>query len=131
VKEAIAFLYDPPKGWANPTDCVEFPCTAPSNVVIKFDRTYYEGKKPFFDPKFQIISDTESVSETLQNCEFVEAWNAWKCQNKYLSVLRFISLDGDMMDRTVSPIYVVNEQTGFNNKLNSMMDHVWDGFYTG
>jgi hypothetical protein len=25
----------------------------------------------------------------------------------------------------------VNEEIGFNNTLNSMMDHVWDGFYTG
>ena len=25
----------------------------------------------------------------------------------------------------------MNEKTGFNNTLNSMMDHVWDGFYTG
>lgn len=35
------------------------------------------------------------------------------------------------MDRTVSPISILNEETGFNNTLNSMMDHVWDGFYTG
>jgi flagellar basal body-associated protein FliL len=25
----------------------------------------------------------------------------------------------------------LNEETGFNNTLNSMMDHMWDGFYTG
>jgi hypothetical protein len=53
------------------------------------------------------------------------------CNNKYLGVLRFLSLDADYMDRLVSPIFVINEERGFNNKLNSMMDHVWDGFYAG
>lgn len=35
------------------------------------------------------------------------------------------------MDRTISPIYITNDENKFNNTLNSMMDHVWDGFYTG
>jgi hypothetical protein len=26
---------------------------------------------------------------------------------------------------------VYNDETGFNNTLNVMMDHTWDGFYTG
>lgn len=26
---------------------------------------------------------------------------------------------------------ITNEATGYMNKINSMMDHVWDGFYTG
>lgn len=34
------------------------------------------------------------------------------------------------MDRTVSPI-LLNGTSGLNNRLNSFMDHVWDGFYTG
>lgn len=43
----------------------------------------------------------------------------------------FENLDDDKMDRTFSPINILNEDIGFNNTLNSMMDHVWDGFYTG
>ena len=35
------------------------------------------------------------------------------------------------MDRSIQPINILNEDIGFNNTLNSMMDHVWDGFYTG
>lgn len=31
----------------------------------------------------------------------------------------------------MQPVYLMNNQTGFVNKVNSMMDHVWDGFYTG
>jgi hypothetical protein len=35
------------------------------------------------------------------------------------------------MDRSIQPINILNAETGFNNTLNSMMDHVWDGFYSG
>lgn len=27
--DAVARIYDPPKAWANPTDCGNYPCTAP------------------------------------------------------------------------------------------------------
>lgn len=53
------------------------------------------------------------------------------CKNKNIGQLNFESLDGDTMDRTISPIYITNEEHKFNNTLNSYMDHVWDGFYTG
>jgi len=42
-----------------------------------------------------------------------------------------IADDDDWEDRSVQPVYITSEETGFSNKLNSMMDHVWDGFYTG
>ena len=36
------------------------------------------------------------------------------------------------MDRSYVPLNLVNPSVpNFNNKLNSFMDHVWDGFYTG
>jgi hypothetical protein len=41
--DVIAFLMDPPSGWNNPNDCVGFPCTAPSNVILDFFYTEYEG----------------------------------------------------------------------------------------
>lgn len=43
----------------------------------------------------------------------------------------FESLDADTKDRSIQPIEITSEATGYYNKLNSMMDHVWDGFYTG
>lgn len=46
-------------------------------------------------------------------------------------MLVFESLDPDTMDRSIQPINILNEETGFNNTVNSYMDHVWDGFYTG
>ena len=39
-------------------------------------------------------------------------------------------MDSDKMDRMSSPIYLENDDLGFNNRLNSYMDHGWDGFYT-
>lgn len=42
-----------------------------------------------------------------------------------------IADDSDQEDRSVQPVYVTCQETGYTNKLNSMMDHMWDGFYTG
>ena len=36
------------------------------------------------------------------------------------------------MDRSFIPLNITNPSIpNYNNKLNSFMDHVWDGFYTG
>jgi len=57
--------------------------------------------------------------------------NAYMCQDKKLGVLLFESQDKDWKDRSMQPIYVTQEGSTYQNKLNSMMDHVWDGFYSG
>ena len=57
--------------------------------------------------------------------------NAWICQQSRLGILLFDSEDPDTLDRSVQPIYARLQGTGMNNKVNSFMDHVWDGFYTG
>jgi hypothetical protein len=36
-------IYDPPEEWNNPTDCIGFPCTAPSNIVMLFEDVKYGG----------------------------------------------------------------------------------------
>lgn len=131
--DAMAYIMDPPAGWNNPSDCIGFPCTTPYNVVWNFQRTKYSGaNKPYSKAQdFQIISDNPGVSETFERCEFKESWNAWQCENDYLGLLMFMGLDADWEDRMVSPVYVHNDETGYLNKLNSQMDHMWDGFYTG
>lgn len=58
-------------------------------------------------------------------------WSAAYCQNRNLGILLFESLDSDTEDRTVQPVLITNEGTGYVNKVNSFMDHMWDGFYTG
>lgn len=43
----------------------------------------------------------------------------------------FESLDEDTWDRSVQPVYIKSDRNGYSIKLNSAMDHVWDGFYSG
>jgi len=40
---SVAFLMDPDPGWANLDDCGPFPCTAPSNVVMRFTESSFSG----------------------------------------------------------------------------------------
>jgi len=71
------------------------------------------------------------TGSAVQNCEFRKEWQGYHCRNRQLAYLIFESLDADRLDRSIQPIFILNETSGFNNTLNSMMDHVWDGFYTG
>ena len=40
---AVIYLEDPNPRWAGPTDCIEWPCTAPENVVLRFEKTQFSG----------------------------------------------------------------------------------------
>jgi len=52
------------------------------------------------------------------------------CQNDNLGVLLFESQDADRMDRSAQPLYIRDDESGFDNRLNAYMDHCWDGAYT-
>lgn len=39
----MAYIFDPPWGWANIDDCGNFPCTAPSNVLMQFEKSTFTG----------------------------------------------------------------------------------------
>lgn len=57
-------------------------------------------------------------------------WNAYLCQTTDIGVMIFDNMDPDRMDRALHPVYIQSLENGFNNRLNSYMDHCWDGFYT-
>jgi len=57
--------------------------------------------------------------------------NLYTCKGDVASYLVFESEDSDTYDRSMQPIYLNKQGTKISNKLNSYMDHVWDGFYTG
>jgi hypothetical protein len=40
---SMAFIMDPPSKWNNLDDCIGFPCTAPSNVVMDFKYSTHSG----------------------------------------------------------------------------------------
>lgn len=48
-----------------------------------------------------------------------------------MGILIFESEDDDTLDRSVQPVYARMHDSRIDNKVNSFMDHVWDGFYTG
>ena len=103
------------------------------NIVIYFEGVTKTGlAQPMVPPTFTVISDNkESVSaQVIPTCELQRQWNAWLCTNTNIGVMIFDNLDPDRMDRALHPVYIQNDELGFNNRLNSYMDHCWDGFYT-
>jgi hypothetical protein len=66
-----------------------------------------------------------------EGCTYKADWNGWACNNRNIGVLLFESNDEDTEDRSMQPIYVYDDEGVYANTLNSMMDHMWDGFYTG
>jgi len=78
-----------------------------------------------------LIHNNPGFAPHLSGCTSKPLMNAYLCYRDYIGTLKFESLDKDAWDRTISPIYVMLQGTGMKNKLNSHMDHVWDGFYTG
>jgi len=84
--DRMAWIADPPEKWNDITDCIGFPCTAPSNFFFDFKSVTYSGKVqlPTRQRNYQVIADTPGVSETFDNCELVEKNNAWHCDNDYL-----------------------------------------------
>jgi len=68
----------------------------------------------------------------MAGCKKQAAWNGMFCDNnRELAILLFESLDGDTWDRSVQPVKIKSLSSEYTNTLNSMMDHVWDGFYSG
>ena len=128
---ALAYLMPPNNTWANPTDCIDFPCTAPLNHIFSFVDTEYTNSQVNYGSKFQVIPNNPGLSPYLEGCRQEEIMNAYICNREHLGILQFESHDEDNEDRTMSPIYVSLNGTKMANKLNSMMDHAWDGFYTG
>ena len=96
-------LDDPPQGWANPTDCGAFPCTAPNNIVMQFSGTQFTGNdRPVkSQDDFTIVSDIPSATNAYSRCETNRSWNAAWCQNDNIGVLLFESLDNDKNDRSL------------------------------
>jgi hypothetical protein len=130
----LAFVKSPVAGWANPSDCGNFPCTAPLNMLFKFYRTIWNNAKTLTEDnlgsEFQVIANNDGFAATLEGCKKVSSWNGYVCHTKHLGQLVFESEDADKEDRSMQPIYVAMDGTRMDNKLNSFMDHCWDGFYT-
>ena len=131
----MTFIYDPPKKWAILADCGDFPCTGPNQILMSFQGTDFSGSKPKWVTKytkdFQLTANNTGISPVLEGCKGDESMNAYVCQADKLGILLFESQDDDKEDRALQPIYVSKVGTEPRNKLNAMMENVWDGFYFG
>lgn len=136
-KGGFAWFIQPPEAWANIKDCGNFPCTAPNNILYYFTGSDFKGMEPF-DPSqkkadFQVVANNDGFGKHITQCtSYIDSMNAYHCSVPTLGVLHFDSNDEDRMDRSSQPITMTSKlHPGINNVLNSGMDHVWDGFYTG
>lgn len=99
--EARVWLEDPDPRWAatdpltTPDNCADWPCTAPSNIVLRFED---EGLA-----KSQIVSNNGDAATHFPRCSLKSEWNAYECidDEPTLAVLIFESLDADNEDREV------------------------------
>jgi hypothetical protein len=108
AQDALAYLMSPLAKWAATDDCGQFPCTAPNNVLIQFEKTLFAGgiTPSRIEPDFQIISGIEEGSGTFKGCSRVEEWNGYFCLNEDLAILLFESLDDDKLTRLLSPVTI-------------------------
>jgi hypothetical protein len=99
--KSLAYLRAPPTGWANPTDCGDFPCTAPKNIIVKdLDGTLIDEEFPGV-----LIYNNPGIADSTM-CTVHADWNAYKCVYKtsvdrHYAHLVFESNDGDTLDRSI------------------------------
>lgn len=108
----MTFTPDPAEKWANPEDCVEFPCTGPNNVVMRIERATFRNSRRLdsngrmlstLPQTFVMIADNKmsTSAQVIPTCDFVDEWNGYVCTEENIGVLLFNSLDADRMDRSV------------------------------
>jgi len=101
----VKFL-DPAPGWANPTDCGNFPCTGPHNLLLEFKRTSYSGTvQPLTGADFELIPNNTGFTPFITDCTAEPLWNGYFCDKPSLGILLFESQDSDSFDRSMQPVY--------------------------
>lgn len=67
--DAVAYMFNPPKKWINVTDCGNFNCTGPKNVLVDIKRAVFKGSPQPNNSgaNFQIISNNAGSSK-FKNC---------------------------------------------------------------
>jgi len=104
---AIAYFSSPPAGWAVISDCGEFPCTAPLNVLYMFKGTTWTGIRPTGTrSSFQLIANNSGFAPYIKGCTANTDMNGYWCQADKLGILLFESEDSDKYDRSMQPIYL-------------------------
>lgn len=94
--DSLLYIMDPPQGWANLTDCIDFPCTAPQNVILQFrDGITIKGTSPSnllpasSTLPYDIVSDNPGFKSALTHCTKKDDWNANVCTGDDMAMLVF------------------------------------------
>ena len=144
VEKAAGFwIEEPDPDWASeipaesPDNCGNWPCTAPINVVLKFKKFSVDDSAEF---SYQIISNNPFAAPSFDGCfdSMLADWNAYECiqvdgGEAMQSVLIFDGMNTQnvvLEERELQPVYVYGIEHSYENAINSMMDHGWDGGYS-
>ena len=103
-EESLIWFETAPKSWANISDCGQWPCTAPENVVLSFLGTSWSGiTPPNARGTFQLVgSGGPNVAGKYNSCkDRMSMWNGYYCENRNIGILLFESLDSDTYDRSI------------------------------
>jgi len=138
---ALAEIEKPNPDWATTSpietaeNCGNITCTGPENVVLSFKNTVASTELGEFslsssqETAFQITSRNTDLLSGVGTCTDHPDQLSYRCENTALGILIFESLDPDNEDRDLQPVYMIDENNNIN-KINSFMDHSWNGFYT-
>lgn len=75
-EKAFVNFNQPSSKWAVIDDCGEWPCTAPENIVLRFEDSDFSGTTPVNTDSDGTI--TYALGEDpYYNCDYKEDWNAW------------------------------------------------------
>eukprot|EP01016_Furgasonia_blochmanni_P011620 TRINITY_DN1532_c0_g1_i2.p1 TRINITY_DN1532_c0_g1~~TRINITY_DN1532_c0_g1_i2.p1 ORF type:complete len:283 (+),score=79.28 TRINITY_DN1532_c0_g1_i2:75-851(+) len=121
------FNFDRPNpSWRTPDDCGDWDCTGLYNILVKnTDGSLANGSSTPLS-----FVPTSPFKTWTDDCTFNSKWEGYSCSTLDYGLLEFESLDSDKRTRLPSPINITSSN-GFINSLNTFMDHVWHGFYTG
>lgn len=87
---SIAWIEKPDPSWATttplttPSNCGNWPCTGPENIVLHFENTSFDDedlRTQLSGEAFQIISGNEGAVNGFNQCEEAPQWHAYLCQN--------------------------------------------------
>ena len=120
----LAVFEDAPDFWSEKQFCAGgIACTSQKNILMSFTNTVFSGSTPIGSPEFHIISNLDNVSNLIDDCQYQSRWNAYSCGQTAMGQLSILAEDRDSRARSAAPVTVSNSETGYENVLNSFMDH--------
>lgn len=82
----MTLLKNPDDGWAKISDCGQFPCTGPNNIILSFKNTGFTGTTTPTETNsdFKIIPDDPNIGGDVGStlgCQLKSNWQGYYCQD--------------------------------------------------